>query len=757
MEPTGNRRNLSPDERSAILEQLVAASLFESYLNKKYVGVTRFSLEGGEALIQLLETVCRQASADGCEELILGMAHRGRLNVLRNLLKKPPEEIFAEFESCYDPQDLVGSGDVKYHNGYLAERDMGDGRRMTLYMVSNPSHLEAVDPVVEGITRARQDMRGQDAEHAVMAVLLHGDAAFAGQGVVAETLNMSQLKGYRTGGTIHVIINNQIGYTTLPEDARSTRYSTDMAKMLMVPIFHVHGEDPEAVVHVARMAADYRYRFAKDVVIDLVCYRRYGHNEGDEPYFTQPTMYQRIRQRPSISRAYADTLVNASVVTHAAVEEMERRVNATLDAAFEEIHGSTCLFPEARFFPEWEGISGAFTEDAIDTGVPARTLTRLAERLAAVPAGFTVHPRLKSVLDKRLEAVKAGDGIDWAGAEALALASLLVDGHAVRLSGQDVGRGTFSQRHSVLWDYESGAAHVPLNHLDDNQAPFMVYNSLLAEAGVLGFEYGYAVIRPQVLTLWEAQFGDFANNAQGVIDLFIASGQAKWQQLCGLTLLLPHGWEGLGPEHSSARLERFLQLCAGDNLQVANLTTPAQYFHLLRRQIKAPYRKPLVLMTPKSLLRHPAAVSPLAAMTNGPFMPVIDDGEATSGARKVIFCSGKIYYQLIVRRQQIKASKTAIVRVEQLYPFPETALRTVIGRYKKASIWVWVQEEPENMGAWQYIRPRLGELLKRPIEYVGRRASASPATGFPKIYKVEQDGIVDRAVGPHDQSGTIAG
>ncbi|WP_372682372.1 2-oxoglutarate dehydrogenase E1 component [Desulfosarcina sp.] len=757
MEPVKNQAELTADERVETLKKLSAASLFEGFLNKKYVGVTRFSLEGGEALIPFLDVLRRRAVEFGCREIIFGMAHRGRLNVLRNILEKPAEEIFSEFESCYDPQDLVGSGDVKYHIGYLTEHNMADGTSISLYLVSNPSHLEAVNPVVEGIVRARQDLLAADGDKAVLPVLMHGDAAFAGQGVVAETLNMSQLKGYRTGGTVHVVINNQIGYTTLPEDARSTRYSTDVAKMLMVPIFHVHGEDPEAVVHVARLAADYRYRFGKDVVIDLVCYRRYGHNEGDEPYFTQPTMYQRIRQRPPLNRVYGDRLVAEGVVSKTDVDKIEQAVNSGLDAAYEEVHGDTCLFPEPRFFPEWETVSGAFSHDPVETAVEEKTLVKLADRLAQLPDGFTVHPRLKGVLDKRLDAVNTGKGIDWAGAEALAFASLLADGHTVRLSGQDVSRGTFSQRHSVIWDYETGQAHTPLNHLKAGQAAFEVYNSLLAEAGVLGFEYGYAVTRPEVLTLWEAQFGDFVNNAQCVIDLFIASGQAKWQQLCGLTLLLPHGWEGLGPEHSSARLERFLQLCANDNMQVANPTTPAQYFHLLRRQIKAPFRKPLILMTPKSLLRHPMAVSSLKDLIHGRFSPILDDAEATTSAKKVIFCSGKIYYQLVARRQQINADDTAIIRAEMLHPFPEKALEKVVGRYKKAKDWTWVQEEPENMGAWQFMRPRLSPMLKKPLDYVGRNAAASPATGFPKIYKMEQDGIVDRAIGPHDQAGGMAG
>ena len=757
MESVKNQADLTTAERIELLNQLMGASLFEAFLNKKYVGVTRFSLEGGETLIPLLGVLRRRSVAAGCREIILGMAHRGRLNVLRNIFEKPAEEIFAEFESCYDPQDLVGSGDVKYHIGYLTEQQMDEGTTLLMCLVSNPSHLEAVNPVVTGMARGRQDILGKDGPKAVLAVLLHGDAAFAGQGVVAETLNMSQLKGYRIGGTVHVIINNQIGYTTLPEDARSTRYSTDVAKMLMVPIFHVHGEDPEAVVHVARLAADYRYRFGKDVVIDLVCYRRYGHNEGDEPYFTQPTLYQRIHGRPPIDRVYGDRLVSEGIITPEEVQQMGQVVNELLEQAFEAIHGTACLFPERRFFPEWETINGSFAPDPVKTAVNQKTLLKLAQRLVAVPDGFTVHPRLKGVLDKRLEAVHSGKGIDWAGAEALAFASLLSEGFPVRLSGQDVGRGTFSQRHSVLWDYQTGHSHIPLNHLAVDQAPFEVYNSLLAEVGVLGFEYGYAVTRPQVLTLWEAQFGDFANNAQCVIDLFIASGQEKWQQLCGLTLLLPHGWEGLGPEHSSARLERFLQLCAKENLQVANLTTPGQYFHLLRRQVKAPFRKPLILMTPKSLLRHPLAVSDLKELSQGRFSAVFDDAKAPASVKTVIFCSGKIYYPLLGRRQENKAADVAIIRVEQLYPFPEKELRAVIGRYKKAAAWTWVQEEPENMGAWAYIRPRLEALLGTPVEYVGRSAAASPATGFPRIYKMEQDGVVDRAVGPQDQTRGLSG
>jgi 2-oxoglutarate dehydrogenase E1 component len=609
MEPQRNRTDLDEAGRRRILEKLVQAAMLENFLNKKYQAVTRFSLEGGDALIAMIDAMLMRLSRLGAKELILGMAHRGRLNVQANILQKPLEELFAEFETCYDPDQLTGNGDVKYHNGYLSRIDLPGAGSIDAFLVNNPSHLEAVNPVVEGIVRARQQLLGDSARRQVVPLLLHGDAAFAGQGIVPETLNMSQLKGYTTGGTIHVVINNQIGYTTLPEDARSTRYSTDVAKMLMVPIFHVHGEDPEALVHVARLAAEYRSTYAKDVVIDLVCYRRYGHNEGDEPYFTQPQMYDRIKERPSPHLLYAQQLEADGVIDDQAVDRMEAEATARLEAAYEEVHGSSCFFPQPKFFKEMERYSGRYTHDKIDTAVEADTLLSLARQLNTLPDDFKPHNKIKMLLRRRLQSVEKGEGIDWANAEALAFGSLLAEGYPVRLSGQDCGRGTFSQRHSVLFDRQTGASYVPLNHLDNQGAGYQVHNSLLAEAGVLGFEYGYAVALPQGLTLWEAQFGDFANNAQGIIDLFIASGETKWQCLCGLGLLLPHGWEGLGPEHSSARLERFLQLCAEDNMLVCNVTTPAQYFHLLRRQALAGYRKPLVVMTPKSLLRHPQAVS----------------------------------------------------------------------------------------------------------------------------------------------------
>ncbi|HSV93327.1 MAG TPA: 2-oxoglutarate dehydrogenase E1 component, partial [Desulfobacterales bacterium] len=622
-----------------------------------------------EALIPGLDFLLERSAALGCREVILGMAHRGRLNVQVNIIGKPFSDIFSEFENCYDPELLVGAGDVKYHTGYLNDLRTEDGRELRILMMNNPSHLEAVDPVVEGFARGRQEAL-DDGPERVLPVLIHGDAAFAGQGVVAEVLNFSQLEGYRTGGTVHVIVNNQIGYTTLPEHARSSRYSTDVAKTIMAPVFHVHGENPEAVVHVMRLAADYRRQFGKDVVVDLIGYRRFGHNEGDEPYFTQPLMYERIRQRPPVDALYAQRLQDEAVVAAAEVEGFAAELRARLEADYEAIHGSTCIFPEHRFYEGWERYTGVYSPVSLDTGVPRDTLLALARGLAHLPEGFSLNPKLEKLLGRRLEAVERGEGVDWANAEALAFASLVTEGHSVRLSGQDSGRGTFSQRHSVLVDARTGAAFCPLARLAEGQAEFRVHNSPLSEAGVLGFEYGYSLARPDSLVLWEAQFGDFANNAQAVIDLFIASGEAKWQRLSGLALLLPHGLEGLGPEHSSARLERFLQLCAGENMIVCNPTTPAQYFHLLRRQVKSGFRKPLVVMTPKSLLRHPLAVSSVDQLAKGSFRGVLDDPEAEAGAGALVLCSGKIGYDLLARRRELKRTDIAILRLEQLYPLP---------------------------------------------------------------------------------------
>ena len=748
MEPTRNQIELSVPEKRRILEKLFQTALLEQFLNKKYLAVTRFSLEGGDAIIPALDSLLGHVARKGCREIILGMAHRGRLNIQAHVLQRSYEEIFSEFESCYSPDDLVGAGDVKYHNGYLAEVDTGNDRKLRILLMNNPSHLESVNPVVEGFARARQDLAAVQDRAAVMPFLIHGDAAFAGQGIVAETLNMSQLEGYRTGGTIHLVINNQIGYTTLPEDARSTRYSTDIAKMLMVPIFHVHGEDPAALIHVFRLAADYRWQFGKDVVIDAVCYRRYGHNEGDEPYFTQPLMYERIRQRSSLHRVFADMLLDEQIVQKSELEALENRISTQLNSAYETVHGSECPFPIIHFYENWDKYSSEYDHQSIDTGVKDKILLALAQKLTSMPDGFAVISKLNRLLLRRTQAVERGYGIDWAGAEALAFAALLTEGYSIRLSGQDSGRGTFSQRHSVLVDTKSGNRFVPLNALEENQAPFYIYDSLLSESGVLGFEYGYSLARPEALVMWEAQFGDFANNAQAIIDLFIVSGESKWQRLSGLVLLLPHGFEGLGPEHSSARLERFLQLCAGDNIQVCYPTTPAQYFHLLRRQTLSRYRKPLVVMTPKSLLRHPAAISGLDELSTGYFETILEDPDEIQDPKKVLFCSGKIYYELSARRKELEISDIAILRVEQFYPFPAERLKTVIKRYTQTKHWYWVQEEPQNMGGWQFIKPRVEKMIKRTLRYIGRDTASSPATGFPAIYRQEQSLIIEKAVGP---------
>ncbi len=747
MEPVRNKPDLKPDDKLRIMEKLYRAALFEQFLHKKYLGQTRFSLEGAEVVIPMLDVFTDRAASHGCREINLGMAHRGRLNIQTNVLNKSFEEIFTEFESCYDPDEVFGAGDVKYHNGYLADVVTHKGVPLRFYLVNNPSHLESVSPVVQGFARARQEILRDDARNLVLPLLIHGDAAFAGQGVVTETLNMSQLAGYKTGGTIHLVINNQIGYTTLPENARSTRYATDVAKMLMIPIFHVHGEDPEAVVHVVRLAVDYRETFNKDVVIDVICFRKYGHNEGDEPYFTQPQMYERIRSRPSLNTVYAQKLIEQGIVRKEDIDVLEQDINRELEDALETVRSSACVFPQTRFYENWKDFHGRYTHDPVKTDVSKKKLIALARRLNAFPANFSANTKLVRLLKNRLDSVEKGKNIDWANAEALAFASLLVEGDPIRLSGQDSARGTFSQRHSILVDTKTGDEYTPLNALDKTQAPFSVYNSLLSEVGVLGFEYGYSMAQPLGLVIWEAQFGDFANNAQSVIDLYIASGQTKWQRFSGLVLLLPHGWEGLGPEHSSARLERFLQLCAQRNIQVCNLTTPAQYFHLLRRQVKAKFRKPLIIMTPKSLLRHPLAVSDLKDMSSGAFKEVLEDPYPVKSIRRILFCSGKIYYELLQKRREMKKTDTAIVRLEQFYPFPEIQLKAVIRKYKRVRQFIWVQEEPENMGAWFFVRPRLEKLIGKPLEYIGRNAAASPATGFPSIYRKEQAAVTDKAIG----------
>ncbi len=755
LESTSNTEGPTAEDKLRILNKLCQATLFEQFIHTRYVGQKRFSVEGAEGVVAMLDALVHHASGIGCREIILGMAHRGRLNVQVNVLEKPYETVFCEFEDNYDPDSIVGAGDVKYHKGYLADLTTRSGNPMRILLVSNPSHLESVNPVVEGIARARQEQMEDEEQQRVLPVLIHGDSAFSGQGIVCETLNLSQLEGYRTGGTLHIVINNQIGFTTLPENARSTRYSTDVAKMLMVPVFHVHGEDPEAAVRIMKLACEYRMQFKKDIVIDLVCYRRYGHNEGDEPYYTQPQMYERIKERPVPYRLYAEKLLQEGLVTEQDVERIRTGIEMCLEEGSNAARSRTCAVPEARFYEDWKDFEGGRTNEPVDTGVSKEVLLSLARKLSEYPEHFSVHPRLRRILDRRLEAVEKGEGIDWAGAEALAFASLLAEGTPVRLSGQDSRRGTFSQRHSVLTDVKTGEQYIPLSHLGKNQAPFHVYDSMLSENAVLGFEYGYSLVNPRSLVIWEAQFGDFANNAQVMIDQYISSGEQKWRRFSGLVLLLPHGFEGQGAEHSSARLERFLQLCAQDNLQVCNPTTPAQYFHLLRRQVMRTVRKPLIVLAPKSLLRHPGAVSKIDELVSGRFEELLDDVTGTERIERVISCSGKVYYDLVERRSAAGASGTAIVRLEQFYPFPEGKVEEIARKYSSAREWIWVQEEPENMGGWSFVKDRLRKAGVEP-GYVGRPASASPASGYHSVHKAEQAALVERAIpearGPAENS-----
>lgn len=745
MESVRNRPHYSDDVRRGILRQICEATLFDQFLHARYLGQKRFSIQGAEVVIPMLRAMVDRASELGAREIVLGMAHRGRLNVQTNLLGRPFQEVFCEFEGSYDPDSLVGSGDVKYHKGYLGEVRTAAGQTVRTLLATNPSHLEAVDPVVEGIARGLQDLQGDRGREQVLPLLIHGDAAFAGQGVVFETLNLSQLDGYRTGGTIHLVINNQIGFTTLPQDARSTRYSTDGAKMLMVPIFHVHGENPEAAVHVMQLACDYRYRYGKDVVIDLVCYRRYGHNEGDEPYFTQPQMYARIKDRPLLMDLYAEVLQQDGVLSGSSFQDIKAAYTDTLDLAHREIHELVCPIPEDRFYASWSDYHGDSRVASASTGVEKDRLLTIAAKATTAPATVSVHPKLQRMLARRLDQIQAGEGIDWATAEMLAFGSLLTESIPIRLSGEDSRRGTFSQRHSTLVDMNSGAPHVPLNHLTEDQARFEAYDSMLSENGVLGFEYGYSLARPEALVLWEAQFGDFVNNAQVIIDQFIVSGESKWGRLSGLALLLPHGLEGQGPEHSSARIERFLQLCAEDNIQVCFPTTPAQYFHLLRRQATRSLRKPLVVLTPKSLLRHPSAVSRLVDLTDGGFQEVLRDTAVEGPPRVVLFCSGKIYYDLQEKRQAIQAFDHAIVRLEQFYPRPHDGMKEAIARCGRVEEWRWVQEEPENMGGWSFVGAWLESLVGSAVRYVGRPDASSPSTGYARVFKEEQEALLNAA------------
>jgi 2-oxoglutarate dehydrogenase E1 component len=741
------RPALSAAKKKEILDILTSAETFERFLDRRYTGTKRFGIEGAESLMPALEAILRRSTALGVKEFVIGMPHRGRLNVLANFVGKPYAAIFSEFQgNSTNPEHVHGSGDVKYHLGTSADREIG-GKTVHLSLAANPSHLEAVNPVVLGKVRAKQQQRGDAERREVAGVLMHGDAAFAGQGLVAESLELSELTGFCTGGTIHVIVNNQIGFTTAPSAARSSPYPSDIAKAVQAPILHVNGDDPEAVVEAAIAAAEYRREFSKDVVLDLFCYRRQGHNEGDEPAFTQPLMYRTIARHPTTRQLYAKRLVDEGVIPAGEAEAMAARFVARLESEFDAAKNYR---PNRADWLEgaWAGLAAASDGDRRgDTAVATELLRELGHGLVTVPEGFRLNPKIARQLDAKRAAIETGEGIDWATAEALAIAALCAEGTHVRMSGQDSGRGTFSHRHAVLVDQETEQHYVPIDHVRAGQAPFEIIDSPLSEAGVVGFEYGYSLADPSTLVLWEAQFGDFANGAQVIIDQFVSAGEAKWLRMSGLVLLLPHGYEGQGPEHSSARIERYLQLCAEDNIQVCNLTSAANYFHALRRQVRRNFRKPLIVFTPKSLLRAKEVASPLDEMGPGSsFHRVIDETgpiAADDRVRRVVLCSGKVYFDLLKARAASGDDRVALLRVEQLYPFPFNRLAKLLARRRNAEI-VWCQEEPQNMGAWNFVDRRLEQLLsgidvaaKRP-RFVGRAEAASPATGLFKRHVEEQ-------------------
>lgn len=739
MEPNRNRPILPREEQLGILGKLMEATLFEEFLHRKFLGQKRFSLEGGEALVPFLEMVVREAAGEGVTDLILGMPHRGRLTVLASIFQKPYHNIFAEFQDNLQ-HGVVGEGDVKYHKGFSTDRTFADTKTIHLTIVANPSHLEAVDGVVEGKTRARQEILGPDAPVKVLPLLIHGDAAFAGQGVVAEVFNLSQLDGYRTGGTLHIVLNNQIGFTTLPEEARSTRYATDVAKMVEAPVFHVHGENPEAVVHVARLALAYRQEFQRDVVVEIICYRRHGHNEGDEPYFTQPLMYRAIKDRPPAWRIYADQLMADGVT--------QEIVNGIADGIRQCIHESEGKEDEPLdegFHGEWSSMQRDYSPVVTETGVAHETLLELAQIISQLPEGFHPHPKIATLLTKRRESIESGNALDWGTAETLAFATLLREGTKVRLSGQDSRRGTFNHRHAFVYDQENGTTFAPLSQVCQGQRMFRAYDSMLSENAVLAFEYGFAVESPTTLTIWEAQFGDFANGAQVIIDQFIAAGETKWDRGSGLVMLLPHGYEGQGAEHSSARIERYLQLCADNNLLVCYPSTPGQMFHLLRRQMKQPFRKPLIVFTPKSLLRNPRCVSTREELESGHFREVLGDNIAPEQVKSVLICSGKIFHELAEKREADQRADVAIIRIEQYYPLRVDLLQQTLAPYNSAPNFAWVQEEPKNMGAWSFLSPHLTALLGREIRYVGRPGAPAPAVGSHRVHHDEQEQLLANA------------
>ena len=750
-----NQVKFTVEGKRAILDRLTVAETLEKFLDRRYTGTKRFGLEGAESLIPALEQVIKRGGQLGMRELVIGMPHRGRLNVLTNVMGKPFAALFSEFQgNPANPDDVQGSGDVKYHLGTSTDREF-DGNNVHLSLTANPSHLEAVNPVVLGKVRAKQRQRKDTEREQVVGLLMHGDAAFAGQGLVAESLELSELKGYRTGGTVHFVVNNQIGFTTSPGYARSGPYPSDIAKATQCPIFHVNGDDPEAVVHVSRMATEFRYRFKKDVVIDMFCYRRSGHNEADEPAFTQPLMYRKIDAQPTTRKIYADRLVGEGVLSQEEADGMVEKFLAYLDGQFE---AAKSYKPNKADWLEgaWTGLAVASGDDRRgETAVSMELLREVGTALTTVPEGFNLNRKIARQLETKRRSIETGEGVDWATAEALAFGTLCTEGTHVRFSGQDSGRGTFSQRHAVLVDQENEDRYMPIDHVRPDQERFEIIDSPLSEAAVLGFEYGYSLAEPRTLVLWEAQFGDFANGAQVIIDQFIASGEAKWLRMSGLVMLLPHGYEGQGPEHSSARLERFLQLYGEDNFQVCNLTTAANYFHALRRQLRRNFRKPLIIVTPKSLLRSPEVATPLSEMGPGTsFHRVIHEIDTLvpdEKVKRVVICTGKVYFDLLHARRERKIDDVALIRIEQLTPFPNKSLPEVIKRYTKAEI-VWCQEESMNAGAWTYVDRRIENCLlqldmkaKRP-RYVGRPEAAATATGLMKRHNAEQAKLVDEAL-----------
>src|SRR5438309_7130281 len=748
LETRPHKHSTPREVQVALLRALLEAESFEIFLHTRYAGQKRFSLQGAESLMVILETILHRCPDGGVEEICMGMAHRGRLNVLANFLRKSLKVVFTEFSENYIPDLVAGNGDVKYHLGYHSVRRLASGAEIEIRLSGNPSHLEAVDPVVEGKARARQRIRG-DTEHRrkVLPLLVHGDAAFIAQGIVAETLNLSQLHGYSTGGTVHIVVNNQIGFTTLPKDARSSHYATDVAKMIKAPIFHVNGDDPLAATFTSDLGFDFRQQFGRDVVIDLYCYRRYGHNEGDEPSFTQPDLYAKIEKRPSVTQLYKRELLEAGTLSEDDAASLETEFALRLEMTRDEVKTieKRKASEKAKFRESTAIFQPEYTSTSEPTAISEKTLKTIVDGLIRVPEGFEVQPKIKRiVLDHQWQVFDQGGPYEWHYAETLAFGSLLLEGIPVRLSGQDSSRGTFSTRHSVLYDAKTGTPYIPLMHLAEKQARICIYNSPLSEAAVLGFDYGYSLDYPEMLCLWEAQFGDFANGAQTIIDQFIVSAESKWQRPSSIVLLLPHGYEGQGPEHSSARLERFLQACAEDNMQICNLTTAAQYFHVLRRQMKRDFIKPLIIMTPKSLLRAEFASSPAEEFVHGRFEEILGSPEVTPADRvkRIIFCSGKVYYDLLNYRTQRKIDDAALIRIEQLYPLAEKRLREMLKPFSKSAKLIWCQEEPQNMGAWTFIEPRLRTLFCTEIAYAGREASASPAVGALARHKREQARLV---------------